>query len=257
MARYARRVLQREFNALANAYARSKPAHCGHEANLFAAWAGIARRDRVLDVGCGPGTLARCMARHASRVFALDLSPKMLEAARRSPRIPSNLFFLSGNANRLPFQDESFHVVTCSYSFANFRKPVKTLQELARAVRCRGKIALIDVIAPEEPGKRAYLNRLESQRSHFYSRIPSYSQYLDFFQRAGVALQVCTFHRRRQRWREWLRLSPAVSSGAQARKLRHMILDSAEGDLAGLHPRRQGRDVFISYQTAWFLLRRR
>lgn len=254
MMKRIRRMLQREFDGLAPAYNRIAVPHEAHERRQFAAWVRTGCQDSVLDVGCGPAALARLMARRAKRVLGLDLSYRMLEAARLVQKAPSNLLFTQGNAERLPFPDASFDLVTCTYSFANFPDPLKALREMARVACASGRIALMEVIAPQDPARHAYLNRLEAQRGHFHVRILSHDEYLALFENTGLFLISSKTLRRRQLCREWLRLSPAASNRQRANRLRRMILNSVEGDLAGLHPRRRGRKLFLYYQTAWFLL---
>lgn len=49
----------------------------------------VAFRQRVLEIGCGTGALARAMARRGARVTAIDLSPEMIHVARS--RTPGHL----------------------------------------------------------------------------------------------------------------------------------------------------------------------
>jgi len=69
--------------------------------------AGDLRGRRVLDVGCGTGTLATWLAEHAAaRVWGVDRSPEMLAVARE--KVPAGVGLKEGRAEELPFKDGWF-----------------------------------------------------------------------------------------------------------------------------------------------------
>jgi SAM-dependent methyltransferase len=69
--------------------------------------AGDLRGRRVLDVGCGTGTLATWLAEHAAaRVWGVDPSPEMLAVARE--KVPAGVGLKVGRAEALPFKDGWF-----------------------------------------------------------------------------------------------------------------------------------------------------
>ena len=65
--------------------------------------------DRAVDLACGPGTLALRFARHVRWICGLDLTPAILDRARRSAAAEglANLDFAIGDAQSLPFADGS------------------------------------------------------------------------------------------------------------------------------------------------------
>jgi SAM-dependent methyltransferase len=214
-------------------------------------------RDCALDVASGPATIARVLVRRVKRVIALDKLDLMLLEAARHEVLPANLFLACGAAEQLPFGDAAFDVLTCAYTLANIRELPRLLRECARVLTPSGRMAFMDVIAPEDPAKCEYLNRLESMRGDCFTRIRRASELLEAFQEAGLPLEDSHYSAGcRQRMGDWLRLSPAAEDHARSRVLQQMLLDSIEGDKAGLHPLRQSDDLEFHHQTAWFLLRR-
>jgi SAM-dependent methyltransferase len=243
------------FDDLAHAYSASEPPKRRSEIGAFLDWIGPWHAGQALDVASGPATIARMLAPRVKRVFALDLSHAMLSEAGRLEALPANLFLAGGDVEHLPFQEAAFDLVTCAYALANLRDLPAMLRESVRVVARSGRIAFMDVVAPEDSSQCDSLNRLEQMRSEFYTRIRQHSECMETFRHAGLALEKSQLHEGRQRMRDWLRLSPAAADRERAKELRHALLDL--GDKAGLRPR-PGSDgeVEFCYQTAWFLLRR-
>lgn len=117
------------------------PALFGAWATVVADAARVASRDRVLDVACGTGVLAREAARRAGprSVVGLDAAPGMLAvAARRAPDIAWRL----GTAEELPFEDRSFDVVMSQFGLMFFSDRERALREMRRVLRPGGRLAI-------------------------------------------------------------------------------------------------------------------
>ncbi len=115
---------------------------------LFRPWAerlvdaaGIADGDRVLDVACGTGIVARTVAERAGQgvsVTGVDVNPAMLEMARQVAG--ETIEFVEGNAQSLPFDDASFDVVLCQQGLQFFRDRVAALKEMHRVITPGGRV---------------------------------------------------------------------------------------------------------------------
>lgn len=116
---------------------------------------------RVLEVAAGTGKNLSYYPR-TCHITAIDLSPGMLEIARRrAVRLDLSVDFLIGDAEALPFPDESFDTVVDSLSICTFTNPIATLREMARVCRPKGRILLL------EHGKsdREWLGRWQGRRA--------------------------------------------------------------------------------------------
>jgi ubiquinone/menaquinone biosynthesis C-methylase UbiE len=123
---------------------------------LFGPWAprvadaaGISSGDRVLDVGCGTGVLAReAVGRIGSsgRVTGLDLNEGMLSVARL---VGPGIDWRQGDAGDLPFDDESFDVVVSQFALMYFPGWPAALREMKRVLIPSGRLAEA-VWAPHE-----------------------------------------------------------------------------------------------------------
>jgi SAM-dependent methyltransferase len=118
------------------------PAIFAGSAVLLADAAEIGRGDRVLDVGCGTGVVARQAAQRVGpedRVVGLDLNPRMLAVARR---IAPEIEWRQGDAGQLPFEDGAFDVVVSQFAAMFFPDPVLALREMWRVLGPRGRLAV-------------------------------------------------------------------------------------------------------------------
>jgi demethylmenaquinone methyltransferase/2-methoxy-6-polyprenyl-1,4-benzoquinol methylase len=114
---------------------------------------GAAPGERVLDVACGTGLVARELVRRwGCRVVGLDQSAEMLaraEAKRAAdPALAERLTLVEGEAERLPFADAEFDHLTFTYLLRYVDDPAATLRELARVVRPGGRIASLEFCVP-------------------------------------------------------------------------------------------------------------
>ncbi len=252
-----RRAIVREFTRIARAYARLAEDKARRETGELVRWIRPRADEKVLDAACGPGTLARAVARRGARVWAVDLCPSMLRAAREGERHRASYVHLTlSDVEQLPYAAQTFDLVICANSFANFPRPLRVLRELARVARNGGRVFIVDLLAPEDPAQCASLNRLEALRGRLYTKILRRSEFLDFFRQAGLRLESLLVGKRRRDVRDWLRLSPAAANPRRARKLKRLLLESIHGDKAGLEPRRIRGDIVFHPTTGWFLLRR-
>ena len=117
---------------------------------LFRPWAlaildeaGLRRDDRVLDVACGTGIVARLAKERlgpGARVAAVDVSAPMLEVARSlSPAVD----WREGNAAALPLRDgEAFDVVFCQQGLQFFNDREGAAREMRRALVPGGRLAV-------------------------------------------------------------------------------------------------------------------
>jgi ubiquinone/menaquinone biosynthesis C-methylase UbiE len=251
-----RKSIRQGFDKIAADYAPIRTSTGGRETREFVRWIQPRRSDCVLDAASGAATLARRFIWNVKRVYAVDLSERMIHLTPRPAASGAELLLTVGDVGQLPYASGSFQLVTCAYAFANFPDPLKVLREFIRVIDEKGRIALLDVIAPQDPVNRSRLNLIEGLRSHFYTRILDRSQFTELFRVAGLRLESSQVHHRYQNWREWLRLSPAAANPEHARRLRAILLQSSERGRAGLITRREDGEIVLCYETAWFLLRR-
>jgi SAM-dependent methyltransferase len=124
----------------ADRYDRFMGRYSGPLAPVFANFAGVADRQRVVDVGCGPGALtAELVGRlGADAVSAVDPSESFVTAAReRHPGVDVQ----QAAAEELPFADHAFGAALAQLVVHFMADPVAGLREMARVTSAGGVVA--------------------------------------------------------------------------------------------------------------------
>ncbi len=120
----------------------------------------IAPDDRVLDVGCGTGFATEGLLEVVDEVHGIDQSPHQLDQAYPKFGKRGPVRFYLGDAERLPFRDDSFDVVWSSGSIEYWPDPVATLRELRRVARPGGQVLVVGPNEPSEPLRRRLANAM-------------------------------------------------------------------------------------------------
>jgi len=112
---------------------------------------------RVLDIGCGTGTLAVVIKRaHPEvEVVGLDPDPNALARARRKASLAGASIQLDeGMAGALPYPDAAFDRVFSSFMFHHLQGDKKShmLREVRRVLAPRGRFEMVDFAGPDVPG---------------------------------------------------------------------------------------------------------
>lgn len=99
---------------------------------------------RILDAGCGEGVLSLILAARGAEVIGMDISkPNIVAANERAKRDGiTNVSFLVGDAEALPFPDNSFDLVVSSHVLEHIPDFDKGLTEIMRVTKLRAVIAI-------------------------------------------------------------------------------------------------------------------
>ena len=112
----------------------------------------------ALDLCCGTGDVAFALAARGAVVTGLDFSAPMLAVARRRGAATARensqstgrvTEFLQGDAQKIPFPDASFDVVTVSYGLRNLASWEAGLREMWRVARPGGRLLVLDFGKPD------------------------------------------------------------------------------------------------------------
>ena len=108
--------------------------------------------DRALDLCCGTGDIALALARRDATTTGLDFSKHMLEVAKgrgekagAGSRKPQ---FIQGDAQQIPFPDQTFDVVTVGYGLRNLTSWERGLEEMVRVAKPGARLIVLDFGKP-------------------------------------------------------------------------------------------------------------
>jgi ubiquinone/menaquinone biosynthesis C-methylase UbiE len=102
--------------------------------------------NRVLEIGCGFGAFTRLVAGRARSVTAVDLSPQMIEVARKRSADYSNLEFMLGDFLRLPFSADSYDCIV-TIATLHHLPDAEALRKMKTTLRPGGVLILHDLLS--------------------------------------------------------------------------------------------------------------
>jgi ubiquinone/menaquinone biosynthesis C-methylase UbiE len=206
--------------------------------------------DLVLDVACGGGLVARAFAPQVRHATGIDVTPAMLDEARRSAAQAglTNTSWDQGDVTTLPYADGAFSIVATRFSFHHFLDPLAVLKEMARVCRPGGRVVVADSSPSEDPAKAAAFNRLEKLRDPSHTRALPLSEMRGVFAAAGLGELEVVFSELRDVASNLLARS-FPNPGDEATILA-MFRASAADDSLGIPVRLDGEAIHYAYPIA-------
>jgi ubiquinone/menaquinone biosynthesis C-methylase UbiE len=128
----------------------------GAATRVVANAAGLTVLDKVVDVGCGPGTAARLAARSGAAATGVDPSPVMLSLARRisTLRRSRGVSWIQGTAENLPLPDGEASIVWSLSSLHHWSNRSAGLSEAHRVLGPAGRLVIAERLT--RPGAKGH-----------------------------------------------------------------------------------------------------
>ena len=114
-------------------------------------WLEFDVNDKVLDVGCGTGFGTRGLLEYTENVYALDQSIHQMEKAFEKFGKQDQVTFHMGDAERLPFTNNTFDIIWSSGSIEYWPNPIQGLKEIRRVAKPGGQILIVGPDYPSNP----------------------------------------------------------------------------------------------------------
>ena len=173
-------AVQEQFGKTAAHYLTSKPHAAGKSLERLVTLTSPQKSWHGLDVATGGGHVAYTFAPHVARMWATDITQEMLdmvkgEAAKRGL---ANIRTAYAKAEALPFEDESFDLVTCRIAPHHFDSIPEFLAEVRRVLKPGGLFALVDNVVPPG-GVGDYVNAFERLRDPSHLRAWTMDEWRD------------------------------------------------------------------------------
>lgn len=134
---------------------------------------------RVLDVGCGSGWASRLIAERVTlgKVIGIDISDEMIELARSSSQLFSNVEFKVASAESLPFRDNEFTNAFSMESIYYYSNMIAAFREIHRTISSGGTfVTVIDLYLENTPSHQ-WIDNLKVP-VHLFG-VPDYKQMLE------------------------------------------------------------------------------
>jgi ubiquinone/menaquinone biosynthesis C-methylase UbiE len=202
----------------------------------------------VLDIATGAGHTAAAFAPHVAKVVASDLTPEMLVEAHKLAEAKglANMETAAADAEQLPFDDQSFDLVTCRIAPHHFPDVAAFVAESWRVLKSGGIFALVDNVSPDgdtAPGfsegeyadAAASYNAFEKLRDPSHGRALSTTEWLELMAMRGFEVLHKEHAPKAMDFAAWCK-NMAVADETVAR-LRAMLDDASPALSAYLQPR--------------------
>lgn len=204
--------VQQQFGKNAASYVSSPIHKDGKDLLKMIEMAEVNGQDVLLDVATGGGHTANAFAPLVKKVIAVDLTAEMLAAAERFiiENGHQNVEFVQGDAEQLPFTNESFDIVTCRIAPHHFPNVDIFIKEVNRVLKPGGQFLLDDNVVPESKEYDQFYNTIEKIRDYSHFRAWKKSEWIQKLEDSG--LEVFEWHRfektfRFESWCAYMKLS--------------------------------------------------
>ena len=242
--------VQSEFTRQATSFAASETLGGSALTAAIAESLGPAAAGRILDLAAGPGLVASALAAGAREIVALDLTAETLRVARSRLRDEGhgNVRLVRANGLSLPFAEGSFDAAVIRLALHHLEEPGRAVGEAHRALRTGGVLALLDLLAPEDPADAAILTALERLRDPSHVRTLAEVEITALLTRAGFEIRDRRVFSLERRFSEWAAIiADSVRMGALEVVMREL---ARRGVTAGVGLREQGDDLVFDYRFA-------
>jgi len=113
------------------------------------------RDSKILDIATGTGDIAFLFSKKSNFVSAIDLTPQMIEIAKK--RFPANNpIFSTGDALNLQYPNDYFDIISISFGIRNVDDVKKALSEMYRVLRPSGRVLILEFGQPVPPFSYIY-----------------------------------------------------------------------------------------------------
>src|SRR5690606_17568962 len=125
------------------------------------------------------------------KVTALDLTAQMLAAAEKFIRGNGheNVEFVEGDAEKLPFSDKTFDIVSCRIAPHHFPNITRFVSEVSRVLKSGGQFLLDDNVAPENNEFDKFSKPVEKKRHYSHFRAWKKTEWIKLLVNKGFEIQ--------------------------------------------------------------------
>jgi ubiquinone/menaquinone biosynthesis C-methylase UbiE len=182
----------------------------------------------ALDIATGTGEFARALAQQVATVIGLDATDAMMEQGKKFIKQAGikNVSFQKGVVQNLPFDDETFDIVSSRYAFHHFADPKPVISEMVRVCKTGGHAIVVDIIVPDESTAAKY-NYYEWLCDQSHTRCLGFEEFQAYFRLFGMDVVSARTRVLEEKLIEWMDFSLAE------KEHREEILRAVRAELNG------------------------
>lgn len=186
-----RSLNQQRYSQFAEGYVSSQTHAKGADLARLVAVASPSSDWHMLDVATGGGHTALTFAPYVREVIASDLTPAMLQAARRHIRQQAgdNIRFSVADAENLPFASDYFDLVTCRIAPHHFPDVFQFAQSAVRVLKAGGFLLVQDHVLPDDADAAHYADSFEKLRDPSHVHALTQAEWRGLFLDAGLSIK--------------------------------------------------------------------
>ncbi len=197
---------QARYTRFADGYVTSETHAKGSDLDRLIAIAQPQPHWQALDIATGGGHTALKFAPFVAQVIASDLTPRMLETARRhivGDKGVSNVSFQEADAEDLPFEPDQFDLVTCRIAPHHFPDAQLFLRECARVLKPGALLMLQDQFLPDDDEAARFVDDFERLRDPSHHRAFNEAEWKAMCAAAGFEVEHCEPYIKRHQFLPW------------------------------------------------------
>lgn len=237
----SKKLSQERFGQFAERYVQSQHHAKGYDLERLVEIAKPQRNWQALDIATGGGHTALKFAPYVAHMTVTDITPRMLEQAEAFITAQvDNVSFKVADAEDLPFEDNSFDLVTCRIAPHHFPDAAKFVREVARVLKAGGLFMLQDQLLPEDKSTADVIELFEKTRDPSHNQAFSLSQWLAMFEAADLTIEETEETTKRQPFVKWSKVQD--NSDEIIAKNVELVANAADGVQAWMLPESWGTD---------------
>lgn len=210
------------------------------------------KSDTVLEVAAGTCICGRSLAPFVKNVTCLDMTTAMLAVGKAEAEKQGlcNINFVQGDAENLPFWDNSFDIIIARLAFHHFPNPQCCFSEMARVLKAGGKLVVIDMEAAEE-ALRNTEDEIETLRDPSHMRNLIKDEFTEMFRENHLTITTMDCTELPVSLSAWLALTntPAAVSADISKRLKD---DIQGGQSTGFQPYMKNGEIFFNQR--WVMI---
>lgn len=240
---------QERYTKYAEGYVTSQTHAKGSDLDRLIAIADPQPEWMALDIATGGGHTALKFAPHVKHVIASDLTPRMLEKAQAfiSEQGVTNIEFQQADAEKLPFDDPCFDLVTCRIAPHHFPNAQQFVKECARVLKPGGVLLVQDHLLPDDEASGRYVDEFETVRDPSHNRAFSQQEWIAMFESVGLTVEHTEEYIKKHDFLDWAQRQG--NDDALIAQLIQMVNDAPEIAKAWMQPEHWGTDqaTFVNH----------